>query len=131
MQTPDPADLAARIRAVRLARGLTQGQLALAVGVTRSAVAQWETGRAGQLGSNLARVAEILGTTAGYLLGGALGEGAAPMPMQGNEMALLRAYRDCSPEDQALLLHTAIRLARLAFGQAKAAQRKINHDSLK
>ena len=34
-----------RIRARRLARGMTLGQLAEAVGVSRQAVHQWETGR--------------------------------------------------------------------------------------
>ncbi len=36
-----------RLRLVRRARGLSQDDLARAVGVSRSAVAQWETGRAG------------------------------------------------------------------------------------
>jgi transcriptional regulator with XRE-family HTH domain len=112
MEPCNLADIAARIRAARLARGLTQGQLARAVGVTRSAVAQWETARAGQLGGNLARIAEALGTSAGYLLGGELEKGAAPLPARGDEIALLNAYRDCAPDDQALLLRMALRFAR-------------------
>lgn len=114
MITPDAVDLAARIRAARLAQGLTQDQLARAVNVTRSAVAQWETGRAGQVGSNLARVARVLGTSAAYLLTGEQEPGAAPLPLRGDEMALLRAYRECAPDDRALLVRTAVRLARLS-----------------
>ena len=106
--------LAGRIRAARRAQGLTQDQLARAVGVTRSAVAQWETGRAGQVGSNLARIATALGVSAAHLLSGDQEAGAAPLPMRGDEMALLRAYRDCTIEDRALLVRTAVRLARLA-----------------
>ncbi len=107
------AELGARIRAARLAQSLTQDELARAVGVTRSAVAQWETGRAGQVGSNLARIARVLGTSAAHLLSGEQEAGAAPVPLRGDEMALLRAYRDCAPDDRALLLRTAVRLARL------------------
>src|ERR1035437_2930538 len=107
-------ELAARIRAARLAQGLTQEQLARAVGVARSAVAQWETGRAGQVGSNLARIARALGTGAAHLLSGEQEAGAAPLALRGDEMALLRAYRDCTTEDRALLVRTAIRFARLA-----------------
>ncbi len=112
------AALGARIRAARLAQNLTQDQLARAVGVTRSAVAQWETGRAGQIGSNLARIARTLGTSAAWLLSGEQEAGDAPLPLRGDEMALLRAYRDCAPDDRALLLRTAVRLARQAAAPA-------------
>lgn len=105
--------VAGRIRAARRAQGLTQDQLARVVGVTRSAVAQWETGRAGQVGSNLARIAAALGISAAHLLSGEQEAGAAPLPMRGDEMALLRAYRACTIEDRALLVRTAVRLARL------------------
>src|SRR5581483_3037042 len=57
----DPVQIGERIRAARQARGMTQEQLADEVGVSRSAVAQWETGRAGQLTGNLSRIAEVLG----------------------------------------------------------------------
>ncbi len=117
MATPPVPELGTRIRAVRLAQGLTQEQLARAVGVTRSAVAQWETGRAGQVGGNLTRIAQVLGTNAAFLLSGEQDAGAAPLPLRGDEMALLRAYRDCTPEDRALLVRTAVRLARLAASQ--------------
>jgi len=113
MANTHATELASRIRTARLAQGLTQDQLARTVGVTRSAVAQWETGRAGQVGSNLARIARALGTSVAYLLSGEQDAGGAPLPLRGDEMALLRAYRDCTPEDRALLVRTAVRLARL------------------
>ena len=56
----DPVQIGERIRKARQDRGWTQEQLAEAVGVSRSAVAQWETGRAGQLTGNLSRIAEVL-----------------------------------------------------------------------
>jgi transcriptional regulator with XRE-family HTH domain len=100
-----------RIREARQAAGLTQAQLAELVGVSRSAVAQWETGRTGQVGTNLTRIAACLGVPAGHLLEGSRTESS---PMEGTEMALLRLYRACSHDDRAFLLRTAVRLARLA-----------------
>jgi transcriptional regulator with XRE-family HTH domain len=100
-----------RIRAARVAAGLTQESLAREVGVTRSAVAQWETDRAGQVGGNLARIAEILGVSVGHLLTGVSAEGGASAE-HATELALLRLYRTCGPEDRALIMRTAHRLAR-------------------
>ncbi|MDA8253606.1 MAG: helix-turn-helix transcriptional regulator [Rhodospirillales bacterium] len=103
----------ARIREARLARGMTQAELASAVGVTRSAVAQWETERAGQVRANLTRIAAVLGVSVQFLLEG--GGGAAPeRPENATELALLRLYRSCTEEDRAFLLRTATRLARVA-----------------
>jgi transcriptional regulator with XRE-family HTH domain len=104
-----------RIRAARQSRGLTQSALAALVGVTRSAVAQWETGRSGQVGSNLALVADALNVDVGRLLLGnvaAPGAQEAPLSLTGNERALLTLYRDCSPADQAVLLRIAHQLGK-------------------
>ncbi len=99
-----------RIRQARQDRNMTQEQLADAVGVTRSAVAQWETGRAGQVTGNLSRVAAVLGVGVEHLMFG--GDSAAPQrATRGDELALLRLYRECAPADQQLLLRTARRLA--------------------
>lgn len=107
-----PADegVGARIRAARRVRGMTQADLAQAVGVTRSAVAQWETDRSGQISGNLARIASVLGTPVEHLLNGA-GPGAGGA-QNATEQALLNLYRDCSEDDQALLLRVAVRLVR-------------------
>lgn len=109
----------ARIREARQARGLTQNELATVLGVTRSAVAQWETGRAGQESAMLPRIAEALAISPGWLLAGdevlsvPAGTGMQQMrDAQGDELALIRLYRACAPEDRALLLRTARRLAR-------------------
>jgi transcriptional regulator with XRE-family HTH domain len=106
-----PAGTGARIRAARQAMGLSQDELAAAVGVTRSAVAQWETGRAGLVGGNLARVSDILGIPLAFLLTGAAERNDSPLAHGGVELALLRLYRECAPADQVLLLQTARRLA--------------------
>jgi SOS-response transcriptional repressor LexA len=46
VENPVISDLAARLRETRLAKGLTQKQLAASIGVTASAVTQWEKGLA-------------------------------------------------------------------------------------
>jgi transcriptional regulator with XRE-family HTH domain len=107
------ASSGARIRAARLERGWTQDDLAAAVGVSRSAVAQWETDRAGQLRANLTRIAEALGISLEHLLYGE-DKRAPALAAQADELALLRLYRQCAPEDRQILLRTAQRLGRAA-----------------
>jgi transcriptional regulator with XRE-family HTH domain len=107
----NPRDIGTRIREAREEVGWTQDQLAEAVGVSRSAVAQWETGRAGQVTTNLTRVAAALGVGVEHLMYGR----DKFMPGQvnsGDELAMLRLYRQCDQEDRQLLLRTARRLAR-------------------
>jgi transcriptional regulator with XRE-family HTH domain len=106
----------ARIRAARIAAGLTQEGLARAVGVSRSAVAQWETGRAGQVGANLARLAAALGVSAAHLLSGRDGPEGGPGAETADELALLRIYRRLPGEDRQVVLRLALRLARASGG---------------
>ena len=96
-----------RIRALRRARGLTQDELAEACNVSRSAVAQWETDRAGQLRGNIARIAAVLNASVDHLVQGEPASGTT-----GDQLAMLRLYLACDPEDQAFLLRTAHKLAR-------------------
>lgn len=106
----DTQAIGARIRAARQEQGWTQDELAAAVGVSRSAVAQWETGRAGQVTANLTRVAAALGIGVEHLMYGR--DKLSPGQIgSGDELALLRLYRECSPSDRQLLLRTARRLA--------------------
>jgi transcriptional regulator with XRE-family HTH domain len=107
----NPRDIGTRIRTAREEQGWTQDQLAEAVGVARSAVAQWETGRAGQVTTNLTRVASALGVGVEYLMNGRAKFASAQVG-SGDELAMLRLYRECVPEDRQLLLRTARRLAR-------------------
>jgi transcriptional regulator with XRE-family HTH domain len=103
------SEMGIRIREIRRERGWTQDQLASAVGVSRSAVAQWETGRAGQVTTNLTRIAEVLEVGVEFIMYG--DDKRAPIEARvADEMALLRLYRDCSAEDRQLLLRTARRL---------------------
>jgi|SRR5215472_5819582 transcriptional regulator with XRE-family HTH domain len=109
----NPRDIGVRIRDAREDQGWTQDQLAEAVGVSRSAVAQWETGRAGQVTGNLTRVAAALGVGVEFLMYGTDAR-AAGKAYSGDELAMLRLYRECVPEDRQLLLRAARRLARAA-----------------
>jgi transcriptional regulator with XRE-family HTH domain len=96
----------ARIRALRLAANLTQDEFAAKLNVSRSAIAQWETDRAGQVRDNMERIAKVLNTSLGYLVSGETGS------LLGDELALMRLYRACATEDRRMLLLTARRLAR-------------------
>jgi transcriptional regulator with XRE-family HTH domain len=108
----DMQAIGSRIRAARERLGLTQAGLASQVGVTRSAVAQWETGRAGQVGGNLAQIASVLQVGVEHLLLGApiaivATELGWTDRMAGDELALIRLYRGCSSDDRAVLLRLA------------------------
>ena len=112
----DFAAIGLRIREARERQSLTQAALATRVGVTRSAVAQWETGRSGQVGGNLARVADTLGVGVEHLLLGAapaqVGEELGwRTTMPGDELSLVRLYRELGAEDRSMILRMMRRLA--------------------
>ena len=109
----------ARIKLARQAAGLTQDGLAAAVGVSRSAVAQWETERSGQVGANLARVAALLGVSPAYLLTGEGAPEGGDGPETSQERSLLRLYRHLNEEDRAFLMRTAVMLERQARGSRR------------
>ncbi len=111
----------ARIRAARAARGMTQADLAGGVGVSRSAVAQWETERSGQIRGNLTRIAAVLGVSVQHLLQGHEAQ-PDPAPENATEVALLRLYRACTDDDRAFLLRTAARLSRAAERERERAR---------
>ena len=113
----DHTEIGARIRAAREQFGLTQAGLAEKVGVTRSAVAQWETGRAGQVGGHLTQIAAVLGVGVEHLLLGSasqmLTQEFGPDALTGDEMAMLRLYRECLSEDRAMLVKLAKKLSQI------------------
>ena len=109
--TEHMAEAGARIAAARRRLGMTQAALAAAVAVSRSAVAQWETGRTGQLGLHLPRLASALGVSIAHLLTGA-DETVPPQVETSQEWALLRLYRALDEDRRQDLLRHAQRLAR-------------------
>ncbi len=56
-----------KIRLYREKAGLSQRELAYAIGVSQAAVAQWENGTSQPTLDNLRKVADILGVTPGDL----------------------------------------------------------------
>jgi transcriptional regulator with XRE-family HTH domain len=100
----------ARIRAARREKGWTQKVLADAVGVSRSAIAQWETDRAGQIPANLTQMAAALGTTVDWLRHGTEVRTLVETRSR-DELAVLRLYRKCSAEDRLAIRHMLERLA--------------------
>ena len=111
MSTEQAGDIGARIKVARRQVGLTQDALAAAVGVTRSAVAQWETARAGQVTGNLSRIAAGRDVGVEWLIHGD-DKQAAAAAATGDELAMMRLYRECEPEDRQFLLRTAMKLVR-------------------
>ena len=59
-----------RIRRLRQARKLTQQQVSDAFGINKASVAEWESGRTAPANERVAQLADLLGTTADYLLRG-------------------------------------------------------------
>ena len=106
-KTHTPESVGSRIKALRRAANMTQDELAERLNVSRSAIAQWETDRTGQVRENMERIARILNTSLGYLVSGETGS------LAGDELALMRLYRACAPEDRQMLLITARRLAQV------------------
>jgi transcriptional regulator with XRE-family HTH domain len=102
--------VAVRIREARRALGLTQDELARRVGVSRSAIAQWETDRTGQVRANLARVAAVLGVSIGYLITGGSESGLINVETA-DERALLGLYRQIREPGRSELLRNARRIA--------------------
>ncbi len=108
--------VATRIREARRALGLTQDELARRVGVSRSAIAQWETDRTGQVRANLARVAAVLGVSIGYLITGESEAGLMNVETA-DERALLSLYRQIREPGRSELLRNA---RRMAAGQGRS-----------
>lgn len=116
----NPTEMGLRIRDARREKGWTQDRLASEVGVSRSAVAQWETGRAGQVTTNLTRIAAVLEVGVEHLMYG--DDKRTPAEARvGDELALLRLYRECSVDDRQLLLRTARRLVQSTRREPKDA----------
>ena len=57
------------LKQCRKKQGVSQAELAAKLGVTQQAVGKWESGKSPPDPSTVARIAELLNTTADYLLG--------------------------------------------------------------
>ena len=57
------------LKQCRKQQGMSQAELASKLGVTQQAVGKWESGKSSPDPTTVARIAEILSTTADFLLG--------------------------------------------------------------
>lgn len=107
----------ARFRAARLAKGLTQDELADLLGITKSAVSAWENDRETPAFDKLAPIRAALTTTLDELIAAAdeadanrVGESMASylpsrdLPRSAEERAMLRRFRELGAQRQRALL---------------------------
>lgn len=92
--------LAARIKRLRLASGLTRGQLGDSVGVSATSVGKWETGPFLPRGRNVAKLAGALGIDVTALLG----ETPISLDDLAEEVRLVAAYRALPMERKSIAI---------------------------
>ena len=97
--------IGARIRLLRQRRGMTQSALGVAMGVSRSLVALWETNRSSEA-HNLPLLASILGVPQEFFVNGMVRSGTS-MTLSSDECALLAMYRNCAETQRLALLRRA------------------------
>ena len=87
------------IKALRRQKQLTQEDLAMMVGVSRTTIYQWESGKYYPEGQNLIKLAQVLGVTVDSLLPKApeLSDGASGENTE-NKIPLWRAEQELSKE---------------------------------
>lgn len=97
---PDGPGLAERIRQERAYVGLSQADVAQALGIPRAAVSALETGKRRVSGLELGRLAELFGTSVDRLLG-------REVPADETTAALFRATKSLTDTDRAQVLRFA------------------------
>lgn len=85
-----------RVRDIRKARGLSQQQLATAMGLAKPTIALWETGRRGIALAQLRKLANVLKTPLSNLLGED-GNGKIMRLTDPAERAVIMLYRQIDP----------------------------------
>lgn len=110
------------VKKARELAGLSQKQMADALGITQQSVYYYESGQRDIKASMLLKMSQVTGTTISFILGltsnpneKAFG-GASLSP---DERELLGCYRSCTPERQDALLNLARDSALLSGGAAE------------
>lgn len=103
-----PSSVGARIVALRSSKGMTQDDLSKALGVSRSAVAQWETDRCSQGADKIEALAKLFGVTQGYLLSGEV----SGRDLDRTENRLINGFRCLGAEDRVMILKFVERLGK-------------------
>jgi len=114
---PDGPELAERIRQERTYVGLSQADVAEALGIPRAAVSALETGKRRVSGLELGRLAELFGTSVDRLLG-------RDVPADETTTALFRATKSLTEADKEQVL----RFAEFLRGVGKAPKVELPQD---
>lgn len=94
-----------KIKQARTRAGLSQQQLADAIGVTKSIISQWELGRKGPTRENINKVAEITVTSPAYFTSGRFENSPTTMLISDPRLiALFRKFLRLSERQQQNLL---------------------------
>lgn len=126
------AKLNQRIIQARRIRNLSQANLAERLGVTRTAISHWETGRSNPSTKHLESIAQILGIDANWLISGK--NPASPKTRGGKGSCSPNALNSVVLENQsgygAMFDQETFRVASAYFALNRS-QRKIIRDMLK
>lgn len=122
------ASIGQKIRQVREARGLSQGALAEALGVTQTAVSYWESGRRSPDVDDLIEIAEVLDTDVAALFSDTRPRRRAPVVMRAvAERVLLDEFADQVDEFTAAIEQVTVPAVRVQVqsGNSKTAAREL------
>lgn len=116
---PEESALAKTLRAARAASGMTQGELATALGIGQQTVSKWETGAARPKPMVVAALAELLGLTSARILAlaGYIEADASELRVEPTTSELAE-LADLDPEAYELVLD----MARAALSRARRRQ---------
>ncbi|GBQ23347.1 transcriptional regulator [Acetobacter estunensis NRIC 0472] len=103
--------LGQRIRALRQYAGMTQAKLATVLGLSRSAIAHWETDRDGRVRQYLPRLAELFEVPLEVFLNG-MATQEAVVELTIDEVDLLRLYRSLDVGERLSVQRSIMRLLR-------------------
>ena len=117
-----------RIQAARLAKGLTQQQVADLVGVSKGAISQWESGKIEDLkADNILKLADVLEVSARWIwhykdASGKVIPMGRPTRLDPDESALIETFKLLEPRMQDAILDKANEYLRLSASQQKPSR---------
>lgn len=124
----DLSTVGGRIQAARLAKGLTQDQLAKRIGVSKGAISQWEANTIVELSArNILRLADELEVSLRWLLeytdklGHPVPMGQ-PVHLEPDQSDLVETFKLLEPEFRDALLGDAHKYLRLSASQQKPSR---------
>ena len=101
--------IADRLRELRAERKLNQDEVAEACGISRIALARYETGARAPRSEYVARLADFYGVTVDYLMGRDTPEAPPPPPQQEKD-PIFAAFSKLNPENRSLVEQMARKL---------------------